>query len=133
MKKYGNSLWFGVVLLWLSSCSSRLTFLNSTVTPAATGTVSFKKDKNSNYILQVEVRNLAEPHRLTPSKNIYLAWMEAGGRPAQKLGQLTIYSKMLKGELKATTIDQPAVVYITAEVDENAESPGEMVVLTTKR
>lgn len=117
----------------LSSCTPKMNFVTSSVVPAATGAVNVKKDKNKNYILNIEVRNLAEPKNLNPSKDAYLVWMEDGTNPVKKLGQLSPQSKSLKGSLTATTTADPKRVFITAENDINIQYPDGQVVLTTKQ
>src|SRR4051812_45995873 len=100
---------FAVVAL--SSCTPKMTFLNSTIAPAATGGVAVKKDKNNNYVVNVSVMNLAEPKQLTPAKETYVVWMESDENSVKKLGQIAPRSKALKGELKTTSTDKPKEVY----------------------
>ncbi|GAB3783926.1 hypothetical protein GCM10028818_42630 [Spirosoma horti] len=110
-----------------------MTFLNSTIAPAATGGITVKKDKNNNYILNVSVMNLAEPKQLTPPKETYVVWMESDENSVKKLGQIAPRSKALKGELRTTSTDKPKEVYITAENDANITYPNGDIILTTKR
>ena len=121
------------ILVALSSCTPKMTFLNSTIAPAATGGVTVKKDKNNNYVLNVSVINLAEPKQLTPPKETYIVWMESDDSSTKKLGQIAPRSKALKGELRATSTDKPKEVYITAENDANITYPTGDTILTTKR
>lgn len=132
MKKNGSFL-IVLLMLGLGACSPKLTFSNSTIAPAATGSVDYKKDKNKNYVVTVDVRNLADPQRLTPAKNTYVVWMDTDGSSAQKLGQLSVHSKSLKGTLKAPSVSPPKLVYITAEDNGEIASPGSMAVLTTQK
>ncbi|MFD2935080.1 hypothetical protein [Spirosoma flavum] len=120
-------------LLALGSCTPKMNFSASSIAPAATGDVKVKKDKNKNYLLQVNVRNLAEPQKLNPAKNKYLVWMESDDNSVSKLGQITPYSKILKGELKATTTSKPNQVFITAEDNADGQYPDGQIVLTTKK
>lgn len=130
IKTIAHSLFMVVAL---SSCTPKMTFLNSTIAPAATGGVSVKKDKNNNYVLNVSVMNLAEPKQLTPAKETYIVWMESDESSVKKLGQIAPRSKALKGELKTTSTDKPKEVYITAENDANTTYPNGDIILTTKR
>ncbi|MFT4030788.1 MAG: hypothetical protein QM669_00050 [Siphonobacter sp.] len=124
---------FMVVLHVMTSCSSKMTFGTSVTVPSASGTVTFKTDKNKNYIMDVNVRNLAPPKNLTPSKNTYLVWMESDEKGLQKLGQLLPSGKMLKGNLKATSVEKPKLVFITAEDYVDALTPEGTVILTTRK
>ncbi|WP_461070946.1 hypothetical protein [Spirosoma horti] len=122
-----------LMVVALSSCTPKMTFLNSTIAPAATGGITVKKDKNNNYILNVSVMNLAEPKQLTPPKETYVVWMESDENSVKKLGQIAPRSKALKGELRTTSTDKPKEVYITAENDANITYPNGDIILTTKR
>ncbi|GAB3739771.1 hypothetical protein [Spirosoma lituiforme] len=121
------------IVVALSSCTPKMTFLNSTIAPAATGGITVKKDKNSNYVMNVSVMNLAEPKQLTPPKETYIVWMESDDNSTKKLGQIAPRSKALKGELRATSVDKPKEIYITAENDANITYPTGDTILTTKR
>ena len=121
------------IVVALSSCTPKMTFLNSTIAPAATGGVSVKKDKNNNYVLDVNVMNPAEPKQLTPAKETYVVWMESDESSVKKLGQIAPRSKALKGELKTTSTEKPKEVYITAENDATVTYPAGDIILTTKR
>ncbi|GAB3901259.1 hypothetical protein GCM10028825_53340 [Spirosoma agri] len=108
-------------------------FGTSSIVPAASGEVHVKKDKNKNYIVSVDVQNLAEASKLTPSKNIYLVWAESSEESAKKLGQLVPTGKVLKAELKATTIAEPRTVFITAEDNADVLYPDGQIILTTRK
>src|SRR5689334_11893 len=84
-------------LLMFSSCAKKLRFATSTVVPAAVGRVKYKKDDNNNYAIDVKIKNLTDPKRLTPPKNTYVLWMEPVQGNVQNLGQIVsssgIFSK----------------------------------------
>ncbi|GAB3717903.1 hypothetical protein GCM10027592_60400 [Spirosoma flavus] len=117
----------------LNACTPKMTFVTSTIVPAASGTVSVKKDKNKNYVTNVTVMNLAEPKNLSSAKNTYLVWMESNNNSAKKLGQLMPKGKGLKGTLSATSIDKPDQIFITAENNADIQYPDGEVVLTTRK
>ena len=120
----------------LSSCATNMKFLTSTIVPAATGEVKVKKDNNSNYVLNLEVKNLAEPKSLTPPHEAYVVWMEDGRNAVKKLGQLSpgsgMLSKSLKASLSATSVTEPTRVFITAEEGVDRQVPEGQIILTTK-
>lgn len=123
--------------LVINACTPKMTFQTSSVVPAATGNVDVSKDKNKNYVINVNIANLAEPQRLTPSKDVYLVWMESQGSTAKKLGQISpssgTFSKALKATLSATSVDEPSRVFITAENNADIQYPQGEVILTTER
>lgn len=128
---------FLFLALTLGACSSKMTFQDSSVVPAATGDVKVKKDKNNNYHVTVNVANLAEPQKLTPSRDVYIVWMDSDRNITKKLGQIKVgsgmFSKALAGELSVTEAEKPERVFITAEDNADTMSPSTEVVLTTGR
>ncbi len=117
----------------LQACTPKMTFLNSTVAPAATGTIRVKKDKNANYIVNVDVANLAPSKNLDPPKNTYLVWMESNDRSVRKLGQLNPSGRALEAKMSATAVTSPDVVFVSAEDNADVEYPAGPTVLTTRK
>lgn len=115
----------------LGACSKKIVFPVSTVIPAASATVSIKKDKNGNYTLALDVKHIAGPERLQPPKKNYVVWIDTSEKGTINIGRIYI-SKSLKGSLKTSTPFKPMVVFITAEDDQNVKFPGMQVVLRTK-
>jgi hypothetical protein len=124
-----------VLVCLLESCSRKMAFETSSVVPAAEGSVKLKKDKNSNYLVKLDVVNLAEPQRLEPPKNTYVVWAETAQNGTQNIGQLKtssgLLSKTLKSSLETTTPFKPTNFFITAEDNANIQYPGGQVVLRT--
>jgi hypothetical protein len=116
----------------LNACTTSMNFLTSSIVPAATGAVKTKKDKNNNYTLSIDVRNLAEPKSLTPAKEAYIVWMEDSRNAVKKLGQIVPTSKTLKASLNATSVAEPTRVFITAEDGVDRQNPEGQIILTTK-
>lgn len=56
-----------VVIFVASSCTNKISFLTSSVVPAARGTVKVKTDSNKNHTINIALVNLAEPERLNPA------------------------------------------------------------------
>ena len=136
MKTFKSIAVLFFVALVLSACSSSMTFQDSSVVPAASGDVKVRKDKNDNYAITVNVRNLAEPKKLSPSRDVYIVWMQSDRDLVKKLGQISIgsglFNKSLTGELTATETVKPDRIFITAENDPQTLNPSTEVVLTTK-
>ncbi len=126
-----------VMLLSLTSCAKNITFLNSSVVPAARGTVKVKKDTNKNYHIQIDLFNLAEVSRLESARKTYIVWVDSDGQPAKNLGQLRsstgFLSKKLKASLEAISSTKPEKIFITAEDDSNVQYPSSQVVLSTNK
>jgi hypothetical protein len=118
----------------VTSCARKINFTNSAVVPAAEGYVKVKKDNNNNYALDIRVKNLASPKKLTPPKETYVVWIETGSG-TKNIGQLSSASGFFTGSLKASlkTVSpyKPTRLWITAENDGSLQYPGAQSVLVT--
>ncbi len=126
-----------IILFSFNSCAKNISFLTSSVVPAARGEVEYKKDKNDNWIIKVSLSDLAESSRLQPSKLTYIVWMIANEEIAKNVGQLnsskSFMSKQLKATLTTISPTKPTKVFITAEDDASTQYPGPLIVLSTDR
>jgi hypothetical protein len=128
-----NMIIMGIMLFLFTACAKKVTFQNSAVVPSAEGSVKIKQDKNDNYSIDLRVKRLADPSRLTPPMAMYVVWMETAQSGTQNLGQLSTstkgFSKMLSSSLKTVSSHQPTSFFITAEEIANRNYPGMTVVL----
>jgi hypothetical protein len=126
-----------IIVFSVNSCATSVSFLNSSVVPAAQGTVKIKTDKNKNYVIQISLSNLVESTRLQPSKLTYIVWMVSDRELTKNIGQLNsskgFMSKALKGSFKTVSSDKPVKIFITAEDDASIQYPGTPVVLSTDK
>ena len=90
--------------------------------PAANGTVSVKTGPNQNTKIDLHVKNLAKPSALTPSRQVYVVWIEPPGQKPKNEGQLRV-GKNLSGELHTVTPFKRFQVFITAENNPQATAP----------
>ena len=112
----------------LGSCAKKIVFPVSSVLPAASASVTIKKDKNGNYAINLDVKHMASPNRLEPARKVYVVWIDTSQKGTENMGRISI-SKSLKGSLRTSTPFKPMVVFITAEDDANVKYPGMQVVL----
>ncbi|MCB2178229.1 MAG: hypothetical protein KQH57_20665 [Actinomycetales bacterium] len=95
-----------------------------------------KQDNNQNYIIKIEVSDLAEVERVQASKNTYVVWMETDQGNVENLGQLksstSFLSKRHTASLETATSYKPVKIFITTEEGINTQYPGRQVVLTTE-
>jgi hypothetical protein len=126
-----------MIVFSFNSCATSVSFLNSSVVPAARGSVKVKRDSNKNYVIQISMTDLAEVSRLQPSKLTYIVWMVTDRDLTKNIGQLNsskgFMSKQLKGSFKTVSSDKPVKIFITAEDDASIQYPGSQVVLSTDR
>jgi hypothetical protein len=127
-------LMFAMMFL-IVSCSTSESFLNSSVVPGATGDVKVKRDKNQNYVINLEVADLATVDKLQTSKQMYVVWMETERGNFENLGQMQtstgFLSKQRKASLETVSSFKPVRFFITAENEKNARYPDRETILTT--
>ncbi len=121
-----------LMVFTINSCTKKAHFLQSSVVPAAEGDVKIKRDRNDNYVLKMEIKNLAEIDRLQPPKNHYVVWMETDRGTTRNVGLITSSSRH-KVSFETVSTLKPTRIFITAEDDGDVQYPGSMVVLTTER
>ena len=139
VKGLAKSIFVGIFVIAMvvpfTSCAKKITFLNSTVVPAAKGFVKVKTDHNKNYIIKVEVSDLAEVERVQSSQTTYVVWMETNEGNTENLGQLkssrSFLSKRHTASLETASPYKPVKIFITTENGTNTQYPGEQRVLTT--
>jgi len=114
---------------------TKTNFMVSSVVPAARGSVSVKKDKYNNYLLRLDVSNLAEANRLTPPMKTYVVWIVTDENITKNVGQIktttTFLAKRLKATFETKSSFRPVKVYITAEYDSEIQSTDKEPILTT--
>jgi hypothetical protein len=125
-----------VMMLALMGCTAKKTaFIHSTVVPAAEGYVRITQDKNNNYKIQLDIRNLAKSDKLEPSKATYVIWAVKGDEEPKNLGQLqsteNAVSHALKASFETVSPVKPDKIFITAEDDGNVQTPGDQLILST--
>lgn len=120
-----------------TSCAKKVAFQTSTVVPAARGDVKIKKDDNKNYVIQIELEDLAEVSRLDPPKKAYVVWMETENSMVKNIGQIKSDSNFLSSKLKASfetvTPVKPSRIYITAEDNADVQLPGDQLIMETNK
>lgn len=125
------------LVLSFSSCATRVKFATSSVVPAARGDVKIKKDKNNNYIIKIEIINLAEVSRLQQGRQSYVVWLVSEKDETKNIGRIKSSSGMFSNKLKASfetvTSYKPTKIFITAEDDGAITYPSTQVVLATER
>lgn len=127
---------FLVVIFSFTSCSNKVPFKTSSVVPAAKGTVKIKSGKNNNYVIKIELSDLAKPERLQPPRNVYVVWMATTSNATKNIGQIetstSFLSKQLTSSFETISPIKPTKIFITAEENANIQYPMGQVVLTTE-
>ena len=125
-----------------SSCAKKTAAVAKTeapaeaITPENKGQVQIKRDANSNYVVQINLRELEAVKGIeATSKKAYIVWMNADGQATKSLGQINSNTGWLsdksKASFEATSVFKPTKVFITEEDNGMVTKPGAMVVWTT--
>lgn len=126
-----------MIVLSFNSCTKKVDFLLSSVTPAARGYVKVKRDNNKNYVIKINLSDLAEIERLQPSKQTYVVWLVTDDGTTKNIGRLNsstgLFSKKLTATFKTVSSLNPTKIFITAENDASTQYPGEQIIITTDR
>lgn len=124
-----------LLIISFTACGKNIAFQNSSVVPAAKGTVNIKKDGNKNNLIKVKITNLAEVTRLQSSKKVYVVWMETEERVVKNIGQISsdtgFMSSKLKANFETVTSFEPSKIFITAEDRADVQYPGMQLILST--
>lgn len=126
-----------MIVLSFNSCTKKVDFLLSSVSPAARGYVKVKRDNNKNYVIKINLSDLAEVDRLQPSKQTYVVWLVTDDGTTKNIWRLNssmgLFSKKLTASFKTVSSLNPTKIFITAENDASTQYPGEQVIITTDR
>jgi hypothetical protein len=124
-----------LILCSFDTSAKKVKFLTSALVPAARGYVKINHDKNLNYIISINISNLAEVYRLEPSKLTYIVWLVTEDGITMNMGKMKstagFFSKKLKATFVTATSLKPIKIFITAEDDPSRQYPGNQVVLST--
>ncbi len=103
--------------------------------PAARGTIQVHRDRNMNYVIHVDITELAEVSRLTPPKQYYVIWMESASNTPKNIGKISstkgTVSRQLKASFETVSATKPTRIFITAENDPTIQLPNNQMILST--
>jgi len=126
-----------MILFSFDSYAKKVSFLSSSIVPAARGYVNVTIDKNKNYVIDIQISDLAEVNRLQPSKHAYVVWILTDQEITKNLGQIiskaSQNAKKLTASFEVISPAKPIKIFITAENDASTQNPGDQVVLSTDR
>lgn len=121
--------------LAVSACGTApMRFSTSNTVPAAEGNLKADDAENNNTALDIEVKHLAPPQKVTSNAMTYVVWLRPTGGAAadrqpgsdtsavQNIGALQV-DKELTGRLKTVTPHKSFDVFITAEPSATAPTP----------
>ena len=126
-----------VVIISCNACAEKVNFQTSTVVPAARGFVKVTRDNNKNYVIHLQLANLAEVDRLQTAKGTYVVWMITDKEETKNIGLLNsstgMFSNKLTASFDTSSSTRPKQIFITAEDDGAIQYPGNEIILSTDR
>lgn len=91
--------------------------------PATEGELDCAEAENGNTSVDLKVKHMAKPERLTPPASVYVVWTRAGkNAPAQNIGAL-IVDDALTGRLRTVSPLHRFELFVTAEASGQAQTP----------
>ncbi len=137
MKSLIATVSLSILMFSFSSCNRKVAFQTSTAVPAARGYVKVSKDRNKNYVIKIELTNLAEVNRLQPPKSTYVVWLVSDDDITRNIGQIksstSMLSSMLKASFETVSSNKPRKIFITAETDGDVRFYGNQIILSTDK
>jgi hypothetical protein len=103
--------------------------INRGPSPAAQGTVHTDKDRNGNTEVEVKVKHIATPAKLTPPAQYYVVWVQERGQAAVALGELRVNAEDAAASLKGSTPAKVFDIFITAENERTPQAPSTVEIL----
>lgn len=102
---------------------------NSAVAPAAQGNVSTSVDDNGNTQLDVNVKHLAQPEKLSPGAKAYVVWVKPEGQKNyQNVGTMKV-NENLEGNYQTKVPYKNFNLMITPESSMRAQAPSGTTVM----
>ena len=107
--------------------------------PAETkGEVQIKRDVNSNYVIQISLKELEAVNTVEPSsKKVYIVWMNADKQMVKNLGQISSKTGWLsdksKSSFEAVSEFKPTKIFISEEDMATVTKPGMKIIWSTSR
>lgn len=140
-----------MMMLFFYSCAKKTVAtakseIPPTETPGATiaipaetkGEVQIKRDVNSNYVIQISLKDLEAVNTVEPSsKKVYIVWMNADKQMVKNLGQISSKTGWLsdksKSSFEAVSEFKPTKIFISEEDMATATKPGMKIIWSTSR
>lgn len=121
--KNGTMVMALATLLLPAGCAGPQKVSTSPAMPAAEGTLRCEKAANDNTGIDLKVKHLANPDRLTPPASAYVVWTKIDkDAPPQNIGALAVDSD-LNGRLKTVTAMRRFELFVTAEASGQVTTP----------
>lgn len=141
MIKHVNTLQFFPFLLGIglsigiSSCAGPTDFLSSAFIPNARGYVKVSTDRDEQYVVKVNLKNLIPLPQHPEMNSSYVVWMVSDGGLTEKIGVLEsstlLFTKIHSTTFKLESRLIPAKIYITAEDNPGNSSSNSEIVFST--
>lgn len=112
-----------VAAAYAAGCAGPEKLSASSALPAAEGTLRCGKAANDNTAIDLKVKHLANPDRLTPPAAVYVVWTKADKDAApHNIGALAV-DESLTGRLETVTSLRRFELFVTGEASGQAATP----------
>ncbi len=118
------------VALAAASCSGTTEYLmvGGSHAPGADGMIIVEEIDEGSMLVTIHMERLPPPRQVGDEINSYLVWFEGYNKKPIKAGVLTYRSETRTGDIVKTCPFNKFKMKITAERDENAKTPSELII-----
>lgn len=107
------------------------------IPPENVGRVQIKRDANSNYVIQINLKDLEGSDKIeSSSKKYYTVWMNSYSKKAKSLGQINSnsgwFADRSKASFEAVSKSRPTRIFITEEEIASVSRPSAKLVWSTQ-
>ena len=112
------------------SCSGTTEYLmvGGSSAPGADGMIIVEEIDRGNTLVTIHMERLPPPKQIGDEINSYLVWFEGYNKKPIRAGVLTYRSETRTGDITKTCPYRDFIMKITAERDDNAKKPSELVI-----
>lgn len=112
------------------SCSGTTEYLmiGGSHAPGADGMIIVEEIGEGSTLITIHMERLPPPKQLGDEINSYLVWFEGYNKKPMKAGALTYHSETRTGDITKTCPYSDFKMRITAERDDNAKTPSELII-----
>jgi hypothetical protein len=119
-------------LLFACGSPDRWALAGTPASPSADGIAQIERVEGDHRLVTVVLSNLDPPRRLGGALGAYVVWFDGGSAGVHNAGALEYDEARREGRMLATTPLTRFTLKITAELNEDVRSPGEVVIVTQR-
>lgn len=120
-----------IVTMLMMSCATTDTKMMTSGrgAPASQGYIKVSEAENGNVLIEISVKHLAPPSKMSPDATTYVVWLQPRGGQKQNIGSLTL-NEDLEGSITTISPHKTFTITITPEPSGQVSYPTHEPVFT---